>query len=109
MWEAECQPWRAPVGPVEEAVEELMEHGDGVVLEVAPVIFDERMGGRRLDMAGQAVDCLELRLCQRPIVGHEFVSLILTHAGQLSLLSQYVRSMSTSCAVPVVCRRNYRD
>src|SRR5258705_13711939 len=70
-----------------------MEHGDGVVLEVAPFIFDERVGGRCLDMAGQAVDRLELHPCQRPVAGHEFVSLIFTHSAGLSLLPQSVYFM----------------
>ena len=45
MREAKCQFGRAPVGPIEEAIEELVEHVDGIVLEVTPMIFDEGMGG----------------------------------------------------------------
>ena len=45
MRETECQLGRTPVGSIEEAIEELVEHFDGIVLEVTPVIFDEGVGG----------------------------------------------------------------
>ncbi|HYU77170.1 MAG TPA: hypothetical protein VEL31_31255 [Ktedonobacteraceae bacterium] len=79
MREAECQFGRAPVGPIEEAIEELAEHLDGIVLEVAPMIFDEGVGGRCFDVAGKVVDLFELLPRQRSIDSHEFVSLVFAH------------------------------
>ena len=35
----------SPSWPIEEAIEELVEHFDGIVLEVTPVIFDKGVGG----------------------------------------------------------------
>src|SRR5205085_7398376 len=71
----ECQFGRAPIGPIEEGIEELVEHVDGIVLEVAPLIFDEGMGGRCVDVTGKGIDSIELFPCQRSINSHEFVTL----------------------------------
>ena len=79
MRKTECQLGRAPVGPIEEAIEVLVEHVDGIVLEVTPVIFDEGVGGRRFDVTGKGVDSIELPPCQRSINGHEFVPLVFAH------------------------------
>ncbi len=79
MRKAQCQLGRAPVSPIQEAIEILVEHFDGVVLEVTPLIFDESMGGRGLDMTGKGIDRIELCSCQRSIASHEFVTLVFTH------------------------------
>src|SRR6266702_4575985 len=79
MRKTECQLGRAPVGPIEKAIEELVEHVDGIVFEVIPVIFDEGVGGRCFDVTGKGIDRIELHPCQRSIDGHEFVPLVFAH------------------------------
>ena len=79
MRKTECQLGRAPVSPIEEAIEELVEHVDGIVLEVTPMIFDEGVGGRCLDVTGKGLDSIELLPCQRSFDGHEFVTLVFAH------------------------------
>src|SRR5579884_457327 len=44
MGKTECELRRAPVGPVEEGIEELVKYLDRVVLEIAPMIFYESVG-----------------------------------------------------------------
>ena len=81
---------RAPVGPIEEAIEVLVEHVDGIVLEVTPVIFDEGVGGRCFDVTGKGVDSIELPSCQRSINGHElyrWYSLITSVLHVVSMLA----------------------
>src|SRR5579859_1957027 len=60
--EAKRQLGRPPVGPVEKAIKILMQYIDRIVLEIPPVIFNQGMGGRYLDMAGQGIDLFLLLL-----------------------------------------------
>jgi hypothetical protein len=81
MGKTEGQFGRTPVGPIEEAIEELVKDIDGIVLEVTPVIFDEGVSGRCFDVTGKGIDSIELRWCQWPITGHEFITLVFAHLG----------------------------
>src|SRR2546430_17105402 len=79
MRKAQCQLWCTPVGPIKEAIEEFVKYLNGIVLKVAPVIFDDGVGGRCFDVTGKVIDSIELLPCQRPITGHKFVTLIFAH------------------------------
>src|SRR3990172_10520515 len=55
FWKAKSQAARTPIGEIQMGVEVFRQYVEGIVLEITPVVGDNRLGGSNVSVAGKPI------------------------------------------------------